>query len=126
MGLRPVARAPRIQRRTRVSPDLLNSCRSWTAAARSIRVEADDALREVDRHAILAQELVADDATQLEAEEGARSLEVEHDHRDLREADRLEREIHVREQEGVHVPPGRPVDLERNAAERIGCRDEAG
>src|SRR6185503_10700072 len=85
-----------------------------------VAIEPDHASDEIDRDAIAAQELVADDAAELKAEERARRVQVQHHHRDLREADRLELEVHVRQQERVLVPSRRAVDLERNAAERPG------
>jgi hypothetical protein len=43
-------------------------------------VQCGDASIEVDRNSIPAEETVADDPTELEAEERARCLEIEHHH----------------------------------------------
>src|SRR5581483_5852377 len=62
--------------------------------------QANDAAFEIDRHTILAQELVADDPSELEAEQRARRVQIEHHHREIPVLDLIERQVHPRQQEG--------------------------
>src|SRR3990172_12442989 len=55
-------------------------------------LEAELAALEVDGHAVAAQEPVADDAAHLEPEQRAGRVQVEHHHREVVVADRVERE----------------------------------
>ncbi len=73
---------------------------------------------EVDADAVLAQELVADDAAELEAEQRARRVQVQHHDREVLVADRVERQVDARHQERVAIPARRAVDLQRDLARR--------
>src|SRR5690242_11961940 len=93
-----------------------------------VRVESEQAPIQVDRHAIAAQELVSDDAPEVEAEQRARRVEVEDDDGNAPELDRAELQIDVGQEEGVLVPARRAVDAERNPprARRDGQRAGGG
>src|SRR5215813_8029732 len=71
---------------------------------------------EIDADAVLAEELVADDATELEAEQGGGGVQIQDDHREVLVADRVEREIDARHQERVGIPTRGAVHLQRDLA----------
>ena len=66
--------------------------------------------------AVLAQELVADDPAELEPEQRARRVQVQHDHREVRVVDRVERQVDARHQERVLVPARRSEHLQARSA----------
>src|SRR5262245_61213005 len=70
---------------------------------------------EIDRHAVAAQELVADDPTEAEPEERAGCVEVQHDDREVVVLDGVEAQAHARHQERVLVPAGRTEYLQGDA-----------
>src|SRR6185369_9631016 len=67
-------------------------------------LQPEDAVFQIDSDAILAQELVSDDPAKLKAEQGARCIQIQHDHREVRVFDGVERQVHARQQERVFIP----------------------
>ncbi len=80
------------------------------------RVEPHLAAVEVERHAVRAQEAVADDAAELEPEQHAGRAQVEHHHREVAVLDVAELQVEPLHQERVAVPARGAVDLQRDAA----------
>src|SRR5688572_25501149 len=74
---------------------------------------------EIERDAVRAQELVADDAADLEAEQDARRLQVQHHHREVVVVDLVELEVDAGHQERVAIPTGRAVDAQRDLARDV-------
>src|SRR6266508_5277915 len=72
----------------------------------------------IHRHAIATEELVADDAADLEAKKDARRAQVEHDEREVAVLDSIEIEVDAGHQERVAVPARGAVDPQRDATER--------
>src|SRR5437588_716363 len=62
-------------------------------------LEPQDGPIEIDTHPVLAQELMADDPTELKAEQRRWRIQVQHHHREVLVADRVERQIDPRHQE---------------------------
>ena len=113
-------RAARLEKRSdelKLEADVRTACLETSRLRHVLRVGAPTAL-EVDADAVLAQELVADDAAELEAEQRARRVQVQHDHREVLVADRVERQVDARHQERVLIPARRAVDLQRDPARR--------
>ena len=61
---------------------------------------------------------MADDAADVEAEQGARAVQVEDDDREVVEPDAVEAEVDAGQQERVVVPSRRAVDAQRDVADR--------
>src|SRR6188474_2349031 len=80
-------------------------------------LESEHAVLEVDPDAVVLQELRADDPSELEPEQHARRVQIEHYDREIPVLDRVERQIHARQQERVLLPPGCTPHLQRNPAE---------
>src|SRR6185503_8946573 len=68
----------------------------------------------VQRHLVVAEEVVPDDAAKLETEEDARRAQVQHHERHVLVFDLIEVQVHAGQQERVAIPAGGAVDLERN------------
>src|SRR6185295_18233394 len=83
-GEPPGSRARRPSRRTAALRDLL---------------EAEHRAFEVDADAVLAQELVADDAAKLEAQQRAGRVQVQDDDREVLVGDLVEQQVDTRHQE---------------------------
>ena len=122
-GPRPTRRAPgakarsgcRLPRQPLLAPltaDSLDPCSDSVAARRHPHLAA----LEIERDAVRAQELVADDAADLEAEQHAGRAQVEHDDREVVVGDVVELQVDARQQERVAVPARRAVDLQRDLA----------
>src|SRR5712691_4630929 len=82
-------------------------------------LESKYAALEIDPDAVVLEELRADDPAQLEAEQDARRVQVQHHHRKVLVLNLLECQIDAGQQEGVFLPPRRAPHLQRNLADVV-------